>query len=338
MALHIKSNSIFKFLVLLSAFSISTVAAIFSVTGISSLFSGYYITVGIMMSVLEFGKIVTASFLTRFWFQLTKFIKTYFILSTVILTLITSAGIFGYLSDAYQKTKGNYDIVSKKIELYNKKIEIFNNEQSRYEKQLVSQTNNLNILYNNSNASNRRIDNRIQTNELAISETNLKIGRIQDSISTYEGLKKTEEYNISTGELGPLKYIATIFNTDMDNVVKYFIFMLIFVFDPLALLLFVSLNILSRNGEITQPASSNAEKTTVSDDSEMLFNENEILTEEMLDPEMTVVETNEESKTVSESIETETVDAVSDVVETVYEEKPHQDLIHSSNYKLHTLK
>ena len=250
MALHIKSNKSFKILIGFSALCISLMAATFSITGISALFSGSHLTVAFMMGVLEFGKIVVASFLARFWEDLSKVFKTYFSISIIILVLITSAGIFGYLSDAYQKTKGNYDVISNDIQLYDKKIKLFSDERDRLTIQLKNQDNRLNTLYSDQNSLNRRIDNRIKNTESTYSTINKKLSATNDSISFYETSKVQKESLVSTGELGPLKYMSNIFNADMDTIVKYFIFMLIFVFDPLAVLLFISLNVIIKKEEL----------------------------------------------------------------------------------------
>ena len=123
----------FKYLLLVSAFMVSSIAAIFSVTGIATLFSGYFSIVAGMMGVLEFAKIVIASLLSRYWNRLTpKVLRYYFLFATFVLIVITSAGIFGYLSDAYQKTKGDYTVVENQVSLLNqKKITIFQNNQKQ---------------------------------------------------------------------------------------------------------------------------------------------------------------------------------------------------------------
>jgi len=246
MALHFKSESTYKTLVIVSALLISTIAAIFSVTGIAALFSGYYLTVATMMSVLEFGKIVVASFVSRFWDRLSVALKVYFSIAVIILIMITSGGIFGYLSDAYQKTKGNYDVIETQINLYDKKLQIFNSEKLRYEKQLSDQQKRLDNMYNSENNTNWNINTRIKDNEAIVNAINIKLNVVNDSISIYESKKTLTQAETTKGELGPLKYMANIFDTDMDTVVKYFILLLIFVFDPLAILLFVSVNVMNR--------------------------------------------------------------------------------------------
>ena len=86
----------------LSALFIAGSAAAFSVYGLAKLFSGAFISVVIMASALELGKLVTASFLYRYWNMINWFQKVYMTIATIVLIFITSAGIFGYLSNAYQ--------------------------------------------------------------------------------------------------------------------------------------------------------------------------------------------------------------------------------------------
>lgn len=246
MAIYFKSTTSYKILVLISALLISAMAATFSVTGIAALFSGYYVSVAIMMGVLEFGKIVVASFMSRFWDKLSVLLKIYFSIAVTVLIIITSGGIFGYLSDAYQKTKGNYDVIESQVSLFDKKLQVFQSERGRYEKQLTDQQKRLDAMYGSENNNNWTIDNRIKANEKSINDINIKLNSVNDSISYYESKKALTQAETINGELGPLKYMSGIFGTDMDTIVKYFIFLLIFVFDPLAILLFVSINVMNR--------------------------------------------------------------------------------------------
>ena len=241
--MHITSNKSFMLLIAVSAMILSTIAAVFSVTGISALFSGYALTVGIMMSALEFAKVVVASFISKFWKQLTIVFKIYFVVAVMILISITSAGIFGYLTDAYQQTKGNYTMVSADIKTFSKKLDIFNAERMRYEKQLKDQSSRLDTVYANQNDNNQWTANtRITNIDKNIETINVKLTAINDSISVYESKKTQRETELTTGDVGPLKYIADVFGSDIDTVVKYLILLLIFVFDPLAILLFVTVN------------------------------------------------------------------------------------------------
>lgn len=255
MALEFKSTKTFKFVIGFSALFISTMAATFSVTGVASLFSGYFLFVALMMSGLEFGKVVLASFLARYWKKVSIILRTYFVMALIILIAITSAGIFGFLSDGYQKTKGTYDVTEKEIVFIKQKIELFTKQKNAVDNRISSLSNartgqesRLDSLYRRGQTTTaKNVEKYIAINNSELNELSIKSNVLSDSISKYTLNQLSKETSTSTGELGPLKYLASIFNTDMDSIVKWFIFMLIFVFDPLAVLLFVSLNVIMKN-------------------------------------------------------------------------------------------
>lgn len=238
-----------------SAIIIAFTAALFSVTGISSVFSGHFIQVAIMASSLEIGKLVVASILYRYWLIMNKFMKTYMLFALFILMIITSAGIFGYLSEAYQKTKGGYDIISTEIQLLENKRNLFKEEYTRYENRIGSLTESksnqekrLNDLYSKDLLGTaRRIEDNIKRQDAEISKLNERLMAISDSISYIESQIVERKSKVISGDIGPLQYVANAFNTDIDTVVKFFILILIFVFDPLAVVLVISANMLVVN-------------------------------------------------------------------------------------------
>jgi len=248
----LKKISPLLIIVILSSLLIAGIAALFSVTGISMLFSKRAIQVASMALSLEIGKLVLTSIVYRYWNILSKLLKAYMIIAIVVLMTITSAGIFGYLSDAYQRTKGNYDIVNKEIQLIENKKKLLNEEYNRIETRLNTLIQNRtlienrldNLYKNKSTADAKRVEQSIKTQDTQIDILNKNLSIISDSISSSETkIIEKQSKNIS-GELGPLVYISTAFNTNMDSVVKMFILILIFVFDPLALSLLISANII----------------------------------------------------------------------------------------------
>lgn len=240
---------------IVSSIIIAFTAALFSVTGISSMFSGHFIQVAIMASSLEIGKLVVASILYRYWLVMNRFMKTYMLFALLVLMIITSAGIFGYLSEAYQKTKGGYDIISTEIQLLENKKNLFKEEYTRYENRIGSLTeskNNqekrLNDLYSKDLLGTaRRIEDNIKRQDAEVSKLNERLMAISDSISYIESQIVERKSKIISGDIGPLQYVANAFNTDIDTVVKFFILILIFVFDPLAVVLVISANMLVVN-------------------------------------------------------------------------------------------
>lgn len=245
----------FLFITILSALVIAGTAALFSVTGISSIFAGHFIQVAIMAGALEVGKVVISSILYRYWTIMNTPMKSYMIVALLVLMIITSAGIYGYLSEAYQKTKSTYDITDKEVVLLTNKKQLFQNEYERYEKRLndlvgirTGQETRLDSLYSRGQTTSaRRVEDNIKRQDLEIQNLNKQILAVSDSISKIETTIIGKQSDIIKGDLGPLQYIAITFNTDMDTVVKFFILILIFVFDPLAVTLIVAANMIYIN-------------------------------------------------------------------------------------------
>jgi len=245
----------------LAAITIAGTAALFSVTGISSLFAGHQLQVGIMAGSLEAGKIVIASILYRYWTVMSKLMKSYMVVALLALMLITSAGIFGYLSDAYQKTKSNYDVVDKEIQLLDSKKKLFQQEYDRYNLRLsdlignrTGQETRLDSLYSRGQiTSAKRVEESIKKQDEQIADLNVKILSTSDSLSAVETRMIEKQTINASGELGPLLYLSVAFNTDMDTVVKWFILILIFVFDPLAVILIVAANMIYINKHYERP-------------------------------------------------------------------------------------
>ena len=245
----------FLFITILAALVIAGTAALFSVTGISSVFAGHFVQVAIMAGALETGKIVISSILYRYWQIMNKAIKTYMIVALLVLMLITSAGIFGYLSEAYQKTKGGYDVLGKQVELLASKKQLFQDEYDRNQKRLneltsirSGQETRLDSLYARGQiTSARRVEANIKRQDDEIASLNKKLLATSDSLSAIETQSVQKQSTIITGDLGPLQYVAKAIGEDMDTTVKYFILILIFVFDPLAVTLIVAANMIFIN-------------------------------------------------------------------------------------------
>lgn len=251
------------YLLAITAIALATCAAFFSVYGISKLFAGATLAVVIMASTLEFSKLVIATFLHNYWEKMSKILRIYLSTGLVVLVIITSVGIYGFLSNAYQKTANDLSVQDNKISLLESKIEGFNNKLETNNSVLEIKSNRFNRLSNLRAVQENRLDSMISkryfsnanktrdeisnaNNELIkirgeIDLINDEKSSINDSISTYE-TKKIELANNSEiiGEIGPLRYISKITNTSMDNVVNYMILLLIFVFDPLAISLVIA--------------------------------------------------------------------------------------------------
>lgn len=251
-----------KYIMLLLALSVAGCAAYFSVWGLSQLFAGASTAVIIMASVLEVGKIVTTTALHTYWDKLAKGLRAYLTLSVVVLMLITSAGIYGFLSNAYQKTANKLEIHEGELGVLDGKKQIFEKSVSDNQKIIDSKNKRIDQLSGLRTAQEARLDgsnsNRarngvrgdissanteIQKLSLDIDALNVKNATLSDSISVYN----TKALELKSGsevaaEVGPLKYIAELTGVPMAKVVNYLILLLIFVFDPLAVALILITN------------------------------------------------------------------------------------------------
>ena len=253
----------FPFLIAFSALSVSASAAFYSVYGLSKLFAGAQFEVIIMAGSLEVAKLVTASLLYQYWDSINKILRTYLTIATVILVIITSMGIYGFLSAAYQDTFNQLTIVENEKKFIQQKVDFYQTDLTRYDKELQQILDNISTL---SNAKSRSIQvkdtsvvggvrNTISTSELRLAQNrinveeenrkNVQVKRevVADSLRKYQREVLELENNTEVaGELGPLKYLAGLTGTPMDKIINILLLVIIFVFDPLAISLVVAAN------------------------------------------------------------------------------------------------
>lgn len=234
---------------LFSALFISTVAAYFSIAGLIAIFPGATLAVGLMGAALELGKLVSASWIYRFWNNTNVLLKGYFISAIFVLSFITSIGIFGYLTRAHVEGTQGLGANTEQIALLDEQIvtERQNIDMSR--KALQQMDAAVNNLVTNERTTERAIAVRnSQRKERAsllsgINESNEKIATLLKEKSTLN----VDQRKLET-EVGPIKYVAEmVYDKDdangTDKAVRLLTFMLIFVFDPLAILLVIAANI-----------------------------------------------------------------------------------------------
>ena len=226
---------IFPFLIAFSALSISASAAFYSVTGLSKLFAGASFAVIVMASSLEISKLVIASLLYQYWDKLNKGLKIYLTIAVVILILITSAGIYGFLSGAYQETATKSNIIDKQVELLGIKKSSFEKIKTQYDTEKQSLTENISTLRNalgnntqsyrdatgniinysssaNRKAYEKQLEVAIQKDEQLTS----KIQTFNDSIISLETrIVEVQSNTELASELGPLKYLSNITGKSM---------------------------------------------------------------------------------------------------------------------------
>ena len=225
-------SKLFIFLLAFSALFIAGNAAFFSITGLSHLFAGAFWSVVIMASSLELGKLVTASFLHRYWHILSNWIKLYLVTGCVVLVFITSIGIFGYLSKAYQGSTLQLNEISLQLNLYEEELDRLVENKAYLQEEMDIQVNSL-------------PDNYVTARKNLRNEYYEQISKVTSQISNVTSEISDLKISIlKTGaDVGPILYVADAFNTDVDTVVKWLIFILILVFDPLAVALVLATNI-----------------------------------------------------------------------------------------------
>ena len=225
-------SRIFPYLVGLSALLVAGSAAFYSVFGLSKLFSGATLAVIIMAGSLEFAKLVSASFLYRYWTKVSGWLKYYMVIGVVTLVLITSAGIFGFLSNAYQGATIEFEKESTKLLYKEDRLSQLEEDKQYLKDELEFAIAEL-------------PDNYITAKRNLRADYNPKVLEINDEILGVKSeIGDLKTALIETGvDVGPAIYLARAFGTDVDSVVKFFIFILIFVFDPMAVALVIAYNI-----------------------------------------------------------------------------------------------
>lgn len=222
----------FKYLIILTATIIAGAAAYFSIFGLVQVYTGIALPIIIMGSALEIGKLVAASFLYRYWEKITLLLKTYLIISVLTLMLITSIGIFGYLTASYQKDtlpikETNQILERNKIEtdrLMFRKTEI-DKQISELPKNFVNGRKQL-----------------LNTFKPELDTINKQIDLLQKQTSELQSKKLNTETHI-----GPIMFVAKVLKQDPDDSIFYFTLLIMLVFDPLAVALTLCANIIIKD-------------------------------------------------------------------------------------------
>ena len=255
---------LFPTLIAFSALAVSATAAFYSVTGLSKLFIGASFAVIIMAASLELAKLVIASYLYQYWSKTNVLLKIYLTIAVFVLILITSAGIYGFLSSAYEQTASKNIVVEKRIAaLESKKVRYLETKES-YSKEKVETAKSTSELrqalsigsitqykdketgqiLNVANSGNRKAFEKQLENTLKKDSTlDVKINTVSDSVFSLESqILEFQSKAETSGELGPLKYISKLLDIPMDRIINWFILVIIFVFDPLAVSLIIAAN------------------------------------------------------------------------------------------------
>jgi hypothetical protein len=255
-------QKLLPWIIALAAISISISAAFYSITGLSKLFAGASTEVIIMASALEFSKLVIASLLYQYWDKLNRLLKIYLSIACITLILITSLGIYGFLSNAYKVTSSLEENISSQISLlnikrdnYNEQVNLYNEEKSNITESINSLRDGLSnnivqytnsqgqIITTTSSANRQTLERQLDQALGRQSEINSKIDTLYQNIFLLDReILEIQTTNNTTSELNSLKYISGILNLEMDIVINYLLLIIIFVFDPLAISLVIAAN------------------------------------------------------------------------------------------------
>lgn len=250
---------------IISTFALAGSAAYYSVFGLSSLFAGARTEVIIMAGALEFSKLILASYLHNHWSK-AGWMKWYLTFAVGILMVITSAGIYGFLTSAYQSTADKLGTTDKLVEVVELKKGRFqeqltyyndeklklgesinglrgglaNNTQSRVDK-------NGNVITSTSSAQRRALESQLKSAVDQRESISKKIEVLTDSITKLElDILDLQTNNEVAAEVGPLRYMSEITGKPMNVIVNWFTLLIVFVFDPLAISMVIALNKLTK--------------------------------------------------------------------------------------------
>ena len=247
----------------ISALFVAFNAAFFSVSGLSKLFAGAAFSVIVMASSLELAKLITAGYLYNYWDKINKSFRLYLSGAVIILILITSLGIYGFLTSAFQDTFNQFSIKEKQLAFLEQKEKFWGDDVIRYDEELKRISGNISTL---SNAKSQSIQVRdtsvvggvrttISTAELRISQKRIEVeeenrkgvqSKREVAADSLQGIQlkilDLESMEGVSSELGPLEYLSGLLDRPMDVIINWFILIIIFVFDPLAVALVIAFN------------------------------------------------------------------------------------------------
>jgi hypothetical protein len=253
---------IFPFIITLAALSVSATAAFYSVSGLSKLFAGAAFAVIVMAASLEVAKLVIASLLYQYRKSLPTFLKYYLSIACFVLILITSMGIYGFLSSAYQETSAKAGSIDSQISLIEtrrdntkEQLNVYIGEKESINKavaalrsglanNVIQYTNAEGVLITTTSSSTRKalekqLDQAIDRQTII----NNKLDGLNTKLFEYETeIVEVSINNDIAGELGPLKYLSGLTGMPMDQIINYLLLTIIFVFDPLAIALVIAAN------------------------------------------------------------------------------------------------
>jgi len=277
----------FLFLMSISTLGLAVSAAYYSVFGLSSLFAGARTEVIIMAGSLEFSKLIIASYLHNNW-KTAGWMKWYLTVAVGVLMVITSAGIYGFLTSAYQKTADQLGVLDKQVQVidlkkgrFQEQLDYFNVEKKQLSESITELRNGLSnnvvqyrdretgqIITTTSSSQRRALERQLTSAVESRDGISIKIEVLTDSITSLDlKVLDLESNNEVAAEVGPLRYMSEITGRPMNVIVNWFTLLIVFVFDPLAISMVIALNKLtSKPTDVKLPIYEEDELDEVIDD------------------------------------------------------------------------
>jgi hypothetical protein len=240
------------YLLLITAVALSTVAEYYAIMGLIAIFSGATIPIAVMGIVLGIAKIIVTSWLYHNWKNTPFLMKSYFVVAITILMLLTSMGIFGYLSKAHSEQGVISGTALAEVTLIDEKINVQKENINAARKTLIQLDNQVNAALERTTAASgadrsaalRRSQAKDRASAIAdIESAQKEIVRLQEIRAP-----KAAELRKVEAEVGPIKYIAALIYEEkaseeiLEKAVRWVILLIVFVFDPLAVLMFIAYN------------------------------------------------------------------------------------------------
>jgi hypothetical protein len=259
---------IFTLILGFCALFVAGCAAYFSVLGIAMLFSGSFLQVAIMASSLELGKLVATSYLYRYWNNTTWWLKAYLCIAVLILMGITSIGVFGYLSSAYQVNSGKFEQIDTKMQLIETQKAALDTEIE----QLNKRTETLNEIRITQEQRVQQAGNYKAPREqayAAIEKANEEVKTISDKLQNLREQRFQKDNEVillkqevsKAKDIGTFMFVASALNKPVDTIVMVFIAILICVFDPLAVSLVLAFNVATKGSILKEEIQEPSEET-----------------------------------------------------------------------------
>lgn len=256
---------LFPSIMLITSLAMAGIAAYISVSGLSKLFAGAGATVLLMTGIIEFSKVVITTYLHKSDYSRKNLLLNIpLTIATVVIMGVTSLGVYGFLANGYTVTAGHLDKNKGQVEILESKIKTFDTKIEGLKKRKENNSSRSNKLTDLRAQQETRIDSLYKKGwyrsarkvESQVAESNEEIQRLMNKNAEADSLIQVENEKIGeirnqiidlnnsdvNAELGPLKYISNITGLTMDNVINYIILVLIFIFDPTAVLMLVAAN------------------------------------------------------------------------------------------------